>query len=70
MANTPKSPHLSFKGFKIPVCFMKSLKRFVVAAIPAIIALLVTNNIITAGIAGLIVPILLNVAEYYFREYN
>jgi len=62
------SERFSFKGFKWNKNLLSAVKKAAYVMIPAIVALLVDNSLITAGIAGVVGPMLLNGIEYFFKE--
>lgn len=62
------SPKKSFAGFKLSKNFWSAIKKCAYVLVPAVLTELVTNNIIGAGIAGLVGPMILNAVEYYFSE--
>jgi hypothetical protein len=64
-----KSPKYSFKGFKISKNFTSAVKKTAYVMIPALITELVSNNIISTSLAGIIGPMILNAIEYYFKKY-
>ena len=63
-----ESPAFSFKGFEISKNFVSAVKKAVYVLVPAVLTELVTNNMLTAGIAGLVGPMILNAVEYYFSK--
>ena len=63
------SPSMSFKGFKFSKNFWSALKKAIYVLVPAVLTELVTNNMVGAGIAGLVGPMILNGVEYWFKEY-
>ncbi|KKM16165.1 hypothetical protein LCGC14_1688600 [marine sediment metagenome] len=58
----------SWKGFKISKNLKDSLKQVVYILVPAIIAELVTKNVLTASLAGVLGKIVFSAIEYYFKE--
>ena len=58
----------SWKGFKISKNLWSAIKKCIYVLVPAVLTELVTNNLITAGIAGLLGPMVLNAIEFYFKE--
>ena len=64
-----ESKKYSFKGFKLSKNFLSALKNMLYTLVPAVIAELVTNNLITAGVAALVGPMVLKSIEYWMNEY-
>jgi hypothetical protein len=64
------SPKRSFKGFKLSKNLVNAIKNAAFVLIPAILAELVTHNLITAGASGLIGTILLKGIEFWWKEYK
>jgi len=62
------SPKFSWKGFKLSKNFFSAVKKAIYVLVPAVIAELATNNLITAGVAGLLGPMLLNAIEFWLKE--
>lgn len=64
-----KSPSRSFKGFKLSKNLKGSMKQASYILVPAIIAELVSNNLISAVVAGVLGKVVFSALEYYFKEY-
>lgn len=64
------SPNFSFKGFRLGKNFWSAVKKAIYVLVPAILTETVTNNMLSAGIAGLLGPMVLNAVEYYFRKFK
>jgi len=64
-----KDPLHAFKGFKLSKNFWSAFKNAVYVLVPAFIAELVSNNILSAGVAGVISSAILKAIEYALKEY-
>ena len=64
------SPVLSFRGFKLSANFFSALKNVVFVLVPAILTEMITNNMITVGLASMIATMVLKAAEYFFKKYG
>lgn len=62
------SPKRSWIGFKISKNLKASLKQAAYILIPAVITELVTHNVISSSIAGLVGKIVFSAIEYYYKE--
>lgn len=62
------SKSMSFAGFKISTNLKSAIKNSAYVLIPAILADLALNNLITTGLAGLIGTILLKTIEFYTKN--
>lgn len=60
----------SMRGFKLSKNLWSAIKKCAYVLVPAVLTELVTNSLITAGIAGLVGPMILNGIEFYFTEFN
>ncbi len=58
----------SWKGFKLSKNLKDSIKQALYILIPAIVAELVTKDVLTASAAGLIGKVVFSALEYYFKE--
>ena len=68
MANKKLSPSGSWFGFKVSKNLKSAIKNSLFVLLPAILAELATNNIITASVSGFLGTIILKALEFYFRE--
>jgi len=59
----------SWNGWKPSQNFKSALKNMLMVMVPAVLVELVTHNMVTAGVAGLIGPMILKAIEYYITEY-
>jgi len=62
------SPTKSFKGFKLSVNLKNAIKNALYVLVPAILAELVSNNMLTAGVAGIIGSAVCKAVEFYLTE--
>ena len=63
-----ESKKFSFEGFRLSKNFWSAIKKCIYVVVPAVVTELVTNNLITAGIAALVGPMILNGIEYWWKE--
>jgi len=62
------SPKMSFKGFKLSKNLQSAIKNALYTLVPAILAELVTKNLITSGVAGILGSAICKAVEFYLTE--